>query len=97
MSITQTPETVSPDLARILDVRVPIIVKVAERNLSVGSVLKLNIGSILEFDRRADAELDLLVNNRVIGRGAPVKVGENFGLRLTVVGNLESTIQALGG
>jgi flagellar motor switch protein FliN/FliY len=88
----ETPE----ELRRILHLSVPIIVTLAEREMPVGSVLKLNTGSILEFDRPADAEMELRVNNQVIGRGLPVKVGENFGLRLTTVGSLFKTIEALG-
>ena len=97
--LASRPESGLPpaeELRRILHLSVPIIVKLAERDMPVASVLKLNTGSILEFDQPADAEMELLVNNRTIARGLPVKVGENFGLRLSTVGSLSTTIHALG-
>lgn len=93
------PADVKPapeQLRRILHMRVPVIVTLAERDMPVASVLQLTAGSILEFERHADAELDLLVNNKSIGLGQAVKVGENFGLRITRLGEVRDTIKALG-
>lgn len=59
------------------------MVKVAERELRIGSIVNLSAGSIIEFETPADADLELLVNNQLIARGEAVKVGENFGLRIT--------------
>lgn len=85
-----------PHTQRILRMRVPVIVKLAERDMPVAEVLKITGGSILEFDHPADAELDLLVNNKTIGRGQAVKVGENFGLKVTRMSDVRETITALG-
>ena len=41
--------------------------------------------------------LDLLVNNKSIGRGAAVKVGENFGIKITGIGSVKEVIRTLGG
>ena len=38
-----------------------------------------------------------MVNNKTIGIGVAVKVGENFGLRITRIGDLKQVIQSLGG
>jgi hypothetical protein len=40
--------------------------------------------------------LELRVNNKAIGTGQAVKVGENFGLRITFMGDLKERITALG-
>lgn len=66
---------------------VPIIVRLGEREMPVREVLNLVPGSIIELPKSADEELDLLVNNRPIGSGTAVKIGENFGIRLTYVGS----------
>ncbi len=76
----------SERMRRIMQMRVPVIVQLAERVLPLRDVMKLAPGSIVEFDRTVDAELDLLVNNRHIGRGEAIKVGEHFGLRVTGIG-----------
>ncbi|MCK4661046.1 MAG: FliM/FliN family flagellar motor switch protein [Phycisphaerae bacterium] len=89
-------KNVPRELRRILKMHVPVIVELAEQAMSVSAILKLNSGSILEFERSADAELELLVNNKVIGFGQAVKVGENFGLRITRLCEVREAIKALG-
>ena len=74
------------DLRTILTLEVPVIVRLGERQLPMRDVLALVPGAIIELDKRADHELELLVNNRVIGSGTAVKVGENFGLRVSRIG-----------
>jgi flagellar motor switch protein FliN len=86
----------APELHRILRLRVPIIVKLAERKLNVHEVMRLGTGAIIEFFKSSDEPLELLINNKVIGVGEAVKVGENFGLRLTQVGDVGQVIKALG-
>ena len=88
----------SPDeLRRILKLQVPVIVKLAERRLPVAEVLRLGVGSIIEFMKRNEEPLELLVNNKAIATGEAVKVGENFGLRVRQVGPPHEIVAALGG
>jgi len=84
------------ELRRILHIRFPVIVTLAERKLPFGDLLKLTPGSIIEFDRASDSEPDLFVGNCRIGRGQAVKVGEYFGLRITEVDPVEARIRAMG-
>jgi flagellar motor switch protein FliN len=90
------PAEPTHNLSQILKLEVPIVVRLGERSLDVEAVLKLVPGAIIELPKNAESELDLLVNNKVIGCGVAVKVGENFGLRITFLGNLAARIQALG-
>ena len=84
------------ELRRVLRLHVPVIVKLAERRLAVGEVLRLGVGSIIEIAKRSEQPLELLVNNRPIAVGEAVKVGENFGLRVKQVGDPRDVIAALG-
>ncbi|HRX85561.1 MAG TPA: FliM/FliN family flagellar motor C-terminal domain-containing protein [Phycisphaerae bacterium] len=84
------------ELQRILHLRFPVIVNLADRRLPFEDLLKLTPGSIIEFERASDSEPDLYVGNRKIGRGQAVKVGEYFGLRVTEIDPLEDRIRALG-
>jgi flagellar motor switch/type III secretory pathway protein FliN len=82
------PETaVTPDpsatLNRLLRIRVPVIVQLARRTMPLASVRQLSPGAIIESTMSVEHELALLVNNHEIARGVCVKVGENFGLRIT--------------
>jgi len=93
---SSAPET-QRELNRILHLSVPVIVKLAEQEMPVGKILNINVGSIIEFDRPFDAELDLIASNCRIAIGQAVKVGENFGLRITQIGDLNDKVKALGG
>ena len=85
------------ELKRILRLEVPVIVKLAERRLMLSEVMRLGTGAIIEFFKSSEEPLELLINNKVIGVGETVKVGENFGLRITQIGDLTHVIKSLGG
>ncbi len=90
------PRPEPEDPARILRLSVPVIVRLAERTMPLDDIINLSTGAIIEFDKPAEAELDLMINNKCIGRGQAVKVGENFGLRITTIGSVRERIEALG-
>lgn len=77
----------SSNLNQILKLDVPVMVRLAARQIPLGDVLRLVPGAILELGKDAEGELDLMINNRAIGSGSAVKVGENFGIRLTYIGD----------
>jgi len=81
---------------RILGLQVPVIVRLARRSMSVNEIMKMGPGTILEFDRTVDQELDLMINNCVIGAGVAVKVNEHFGLRINRVHDVQDRIDSLG-
>ncbi len=84
------------DLQTILGLTVPVIVRIGERRVPVDEVLALGPGSILELPKHSDEQLDLLINNKPIGVGAAVKVGENFGIRISHIGSARDRIAAMG-
>jgi len=84
-------------VARILGLSVPVTATLAERDMTIESIMGISVGTIVEFDVPVDAELTLSVANHAIGKGQAVKTGENFGLRITQIDNVERRIDALGG
>jgi len=85
------------ELSRILKLEVPVIVKLADRKLSLQEVMRLGAGAIIEFSKSSEEPLELMINNKSIGLGETVKIGENFGLRVTQIGDVKQLIAALGG
>lgn len=85
------------EIDRILRLEVPIIVEIGNRRLDAEAVVAWTPGAIIELPKAADEELELKVNNKAIGAGVAVKVGENFGLRISFIGDLRTRIEALGG
>jgi flagellar motor switch/type III secretory pathway protein FliN len=87
---------VDPEVARILRLRVPVIVQLAERRMKIAAIRKLSVGSIIEFQSSVHDELSLVIRNQRIGRGACVKAGESFGLRLMSICAQAQRIRSLG-
>lgn len=84
------------ELAPILKLEVPMIVVLGRREMTSREVVALVPGAVIELPKEADEELELMVNNKAIAAGNAVKVGENFGIRLSYVGDLKKRIAALG-
>ncbi len=96
---TPTPQPAGQPRARvaqILALEVPLVVRLANRSMTIGEIMALSPGAILEFARTVDQELDLMINNCEIGSGVAVKVDEHFGLRITHIGGVRERIGSLG-
>ncbi len=89
------PDT-APNLDRILKIRIPVTVVLAERKMTLEDVMALSPGSVIEFDRHHQQLLELCVNNKAIARGETVTLREKFGLRVREIGDLKDTIKSLG-
>ena len=85
------------DIASILALDVPVIVRLGERQLTVTEARSLAPGSIIELPKAADDELELFINNKPIGSGHAVKIEENFGIRITYIGDPAERIDAIVG
>lgn len=72
-----------------------MVVRLAERRLRLRDVVALVPGAVIELDKNAEKELDLLINDKQVGCGTAVKVGENFGIRLTFIGDLATRVEAV--
>lgn len=94
--LTAPSSRTTGELSRILRLEVPMIVRLAERRLAMSEVMRLGSGAIIEFSKASDQPLELLVNNKPIALGEAVKVGENFGIRLTYLGDVKQIIAAMG-
>ena len=73
------------DLEAILDVPVTLSLEVGRAGITIGELLKLNQGSVVELKRSAMEPMDVLVNGTIVARGEIVVVDESFGIRLVDV------------
>jgi flagellar motor switch protein FliN/FliY len=69
----------------ILDIPVTMSIELGRTRLTIGEILQLGQGSVLELDKLAGESLEVLVQGRIIGKGEVVVVNEKFGIRLTDV------------
>ncbi|MFN8179548.1 MAG: flagellar motor switch protein FliN [bacterium] len=82
------------NLEHLLDVRLPLTIRLGSTRMSLDDVLRLAPGSVVELDRSEDEPLEVLANGRVIARGEVVVVDERFGLRITEIGSAEERLRA---
>lgn len=71
------------DLRLLADVQVELAVELGRITLPLRALLGLAPGSVLQLDRRADAPVDVLVNDNPVSRGEVVVIDGDFGVRVT--------------
>jgi flagellar motor switch protein FliN/FliY len=81
----ETAGGTSSNLDLMMDIPVVLSMEVGQTRMSIGDVLKLGKGSVVELQRMADEPLDVLVNGTLVAHGEAVVIGERFGVRLTDV------------
>lgn len=76
----------SPEEIRSLDdIPLPIVVEIGRLQMSIKELLELQPGNMLELDTKMDANVDLVVHGKRIGRGELLRVGTVLGVRITEV------------
>lgn len=90
------PSVDTGNLDLLLDIELPVMVRMGQTDMPLGELLKLTPGAILELNRAADAPVDLLVNGKLIARGEVVVVDGNFAFRITDIESTAARIRSLG-
>ena len=78
-----TPE--NSNLSLVLDVPVSLTIELGSCQLPMKEVLQLNIGSVVQLDKPADAPVEVSVNGKLVARGEVVVVEDRFGVKITEV------------
>ncbi|PRY49400.1 flagellar motor switch protein FliN/FliY [Geodermatophilus tzadiensis] len=79
------PRTQRGSLDLLRHVAMEVTVEIGRTRMTVGELLSLHPGEVVELDRAASAPADLLVNGTLIARGEVVVVDEDFGLRISEI------------
>jgi len=77
----QGPGSENVDL--LMDVTLRFIVELGRTHMYIKDVLQLAEGSIVELDKNAGDEVDILVNERIFGRGKLIVMDEYFAVQIT--------------
>lgn len=78
------------NLNLVLDVPVSLTIELGGCKLPMRDVLALNVGSVVQLDKPADAPVELSVNGKLIARGEVVVVEDRYGVKITEVIGLAS-------
>ncbi len=67
----------------MLDVGVTLSLEVGRTTMRIRDLLQLSAGTVVELDRPAGEQLDVLVNDRIVAHGEVVMVNDRYGVRFT--------------
>ncbi len=71
------------NLAALLDIDLPLVVRFARTEMSLRSLAQLGPGSMVDMGRSPDAPVQLLIGSQVVAEGEVVVVAGNYGVRIT--------------
>ncbi|HGY5297490.1 TPA: lateral flagellar motor switch protein LfiN [Aeromonas salmonicida] len=81
------------DLSFFRQIPVKVTLEVASTEVSLGELMRVEEGAVIELDKLAGETLDVRVNGRLLAKGEVVVVNGKYGLRLVDV----SDTNLLGG
>jgi len=80
----------------LMDVALEVSVELGRSHMSIGEILALRTGSVIELDKLAGEPVDVSVNGTLIARGEVVVVDEKFGVRITEVVSKARRLASVG-
>ncbi|ADD69601.1 flagellar motor switch protein FliN [Denitrovibrio acetiphilus DSM 12809] len=83
------------NLDLLLDIDVPVSVKMGSTKMFLKDILTMGSGNIIELDESADEPVELVINNKVIARGEVVIVDGYFGFRIKEIVSRAERIKKL--
>jgi flagellar motor switch protein FliN len=93
-----TPRASRDELRNIdllLDVSLQVTVELGRTRRQIRDVLSLGPGSVLELDKLAGEQVDVLINGKLIAKGEVVVIDENYGVRITDIVSPTERVQVM--
>ena len=82
---TQTPGRDEHNLEFLMDVPLRLSAELGSCQMTMEELLELGVGSVIQLDQPANANVDVYVNQKLVARGEVVVAEENFGIRIKEV------------
>jgi len=73
---------ISDKLKRFLDIPLHVEVVVGSTVITLGELLHLDTGSVVELEQNVEAPVDIKVNGKLIAKGEIVIIEDKFGVRI---------------
>lgn len=83
------------NISLIMDVKLPVKVRIGRKKMLLKDVLNMDIGSVIELNQLANDPLEVLVDDHVIAEGEVVIVDGNFGIQITTIGTKRERLNQL--
>jgi len=95
--VVKLSEEEMKNISLIMDVKLPVRVRIGKKRMLLKDVLNMDIGSVIELNQLANDPLEILVDNHVIAQGEVVIVDGNFGIQITTIGTKKERLKQLKG
>jgi flagellar motor switch protein FliN/FliY len=95
MNSNKSEEEVSRNVELLMDVEIPVGIKIGSAKVFLKDLLSLGPGNIIELDQAVNDPVELTVNNKAIARGEVVLADGYFGLRIKEILNKSERIKKL--
>ncbi len=83
------------NMSLIMDVELPVRVRIGTKTILLKDVLNMDIGSVVELDQLANEPLDVLIGDKIIARGEVVIIDGNFGIQITEIGTQKERLSQI--
>ena len=83
------------NISLIMDVKLPIRVRIGSKKMLLKDVLTMDIGSVIELNQLANDPLEILVGDKCFAMGEVVIVDGNFGVQITKIGDKKERLESL--
>ncbi len=83
------------NISLIMDVELPVRVRIGTKTLLLKDVLNMDIGSIIELDQLANEPLDVLIGDKVIAKGEVIIIDGNFGVQIIEIDSPQARLNKL--
>lgn len=74
-----------PDYRELLDMEVEFVSDLGHTYSTLGNILKLEKGSVIDLDKPAGESVEVYVNGRIIGKGEVMVYEKNLAIRINEI------------
>lgn len=83
------------NIGLIMDVRLPIRVRIGSKKMLLKDVLTMDIGSVIELNQLANDPLEVLIGDKPVALGEVIIIDGNFGVQITEIGSKRERLEQL--
>lgn len=73
------------DYDGLLDMEVSFVAELGQTQLTLGEILKLNKGSVIDLNKPAGESVESFVNGRILGKGEVMVFEKNLAIRINEI------------